>query len=435
MTASTNFFVDSSPSIQEQRYIPNFDRSVLNKNALKVINKLRSAGFEAYFVGGCIRDLLTGYTPKDFDIATNAHPEEIAGIFRNCRLVGRRFRLAHIIYKNEIIEVATFKTRNSAAEMDLAEGTYVHFDNVYGNLQDDVFRRDFTINALYYCPHENIIRDFVGGMEDLRAGKVRLIGDAKTRYCEDPVRMLRALRFCAKLDFQMDEKTVDNIRPCQSLLRQIPSARLFDEMQKFFMTGHAEKSFAILCRYALLAELFPQVAHILRQNDKTSAYTLYLIETAMRHTDERLRQNRPSNIGFLLAVLFWSSYQQEYFTLLARGQHWHTAMHQAGDEVIIRALARLSIPLRFRSFMREVWTLQARFELAKSPKKMYSFLTHPRFRAAYDFLLLRNQCGEPLEELCDYWAQAQENMLPQVEMQAQKRSNGLQTRQWRKKSR
>lgn len=383
----------------------------LDRNALKIVSQLNQAGFDAYLVGGCIRDLLLGQTPKDFDIATNARPEEVAGLFRNCRLIGRRFRLAHIHFGRDIIEVATFRGSPETDARTNANG-HVLDDNHYGTMAEDALRRDFTINALYYDLRTDTVIDHIGAMEDIRRRVIRIIGEPHARYTEDPVRMLRAARLAAKLGMPLDEATHAAIAPLREHLRAVPAARLFDETQKLFMSGHGVQSFDTMQRYGLLGELFPDVARVLQHpNTAFAQYAAKLMRIALENTDARIAEGKPVTIAFLFAAFLWPVYQLQYRGLVKERDNWHSAMHEAVDTVHLAAAGRVSIPVRLRSMIREIWTLQARFELAQhSPRKMRSLLSHPRFRAAYDFLLIRHAAGEPLEHMAALWTQAQEDM-------------------------
>ncbi|MDO5091550.1 MAG: polynucleotide adenylyltransferase PcnB [Cardiobacteriaceae bacterium] len=381
----------------------------LDRNALKILNQLNQAGFEAYLVGGCIRDLLLGQNPKDFDIATNARPEEVANLFRNCRLIGRRFRLAHIHFGRDIIEVATFRGAPERERRTDAAGQVLE-DNHYGTMAEDAARRDFTINALYYDARNAMIIDHIGAMQDIENRVIRIIGDPATRYAEDPVRMLRAARLSAKLDLPLDPDTAAAIAPMREHLRGIPAARLFDETQKIFMSGHGVKSFDALQRHGLLGELFPDVARVLAHPNRAFAqYAENIIRIALANTDARVAEGKPVTIAFLFAAFLWPVYQLQYQGLLKERDNWHSAMHEAVDTVHIAAAERVSIPVRLRGMIREIWTLQARFELAgNSARKIRALLSHPRFRAAYDFLLIREAAGEPLADMAQWWTRIQE---------------------------
>ncbi|MBV7434919.1 polynucleotide adenylyltransferase PcnB [Cardiobacteriaceae bacterium TAE3-ERU3] len=386
-----------------------------DRRAIKIVNQLTDAGFDAYLVGGCIRDLLLGQEPKDFDIATNARPEEVAGLFRNCRLIGRRFRLAHIHYGREIIEVATFRAPPDRETRTDPHG-HVLEDNHYGTIEDDVVRRDFTINALYYDVQTGEILDYIGAMDDIHAKRIRVIGDPDTRYVEDPVRMLRAARFAAKLGMDIDHDSEAAIARCAEGLKAVPAARLFDEAQKLFLGGYGERCFTALQRYDLFSALFPDAARVFTHPNKSyAAYAQRMVAQSLINTDKRLAEGKPVTIAFLLAAILWPVYQLSYQGLLKEHDNWHAAMHEAVDVVHLAAADRISIPVRLRGMIREIWTLQARFELVgNSSKKIQSLLSHPRFRAAYDFMLIRHAAGEPLGDMVEWWTDIQENsdMIP-----------------------
>ncbi|SUO96897.1 polynucleotide adenylyltransferase PcnB [Suttonella ornithocola] len=379
-----------------------------DRKALKIANQLIDAGFEAYLVGGCLRDLLIEHQPKDIDIATNARPEEIAGLFRNCRLIGRRFRLAHIHFGRDIIEVATFRAAADDQVKTDTEGRVIE-DNHYGNMEDDVIRRDFTINSLYYEPRKEILIDYLGAVKDIQNQTIRLIGNPETRYIEDPVRMLRAARFSAKLGMQIEAETEAAIAKCKDGLKAVPAARLFDEAQKLFMSGYGVKSFESLRRLNLFGALFPDVDRILNHPNKAFAkYAENIIKIALSNTDKRIAEDKPVTIAFLFAAFLWPVYQLQYQGLLSERDNWHSAMHEAVDLVHIAAAERVSIPVRLRGMIREIWTLQARFDLTgNNQKKTRSLLSHPRFRAAYDFLLIREEAGEALKASVRWWSRMQ----------------------------
>src|SRR5690554_6525789 len=289
-------------------------RKDISEAALKVLYRLHNAGFQAYLVGGCVRYLLLGLHPKDFDVTTNATPEQIRKLFRNCRLVGRRFRLAHVVFGREIIEVATFRGHHDSADSDDsikvgkqdAEGMLLR-DNVYGSIEEDAQRRDFTINALYYNVTRGTIHDYVNGVQDIRNQRVRLIGNPVQRYQEDPVRMLRAVRFAAKLDFEIEPHTAAPIAELAELLYDIPAARLFDEVLKLFLGGQGERTFDLLLEYDLFAPLFPDTDEAI---DEQPEYTLKLIRQALRNTDQRINEGRPVTPAFLFAALLWPALPQ-----------------------------------------------------------------------------------------------------------------------------
>lgn len=377
-------------------------RKQISDNALKVLYRLNKAGFRGLLVGGSVRDLLLDRHPKDFDIATDALPEQVRELFRNCRLIGRRFRLAHVQFGNEIIEVATFRASHDgdtdgAAMSD--EGRILR-DNVYGSLDEDVWRRDFTVNALYYDIADFSIIDYVGGLEDVYAQRLRLIGDPEKRYREDPVRMLRAARFSAKLGFSIEPATLEPIARLRHLLEDIAPARLFDEMLKLFQGGFGLASFEMLRRHGLLHCLCPLTEKAL--NGPEGPFVLKLVSCALANTDRRIAEDRPVTPAFLFAALLWQSVEDEAAINAANGLNTPEALQLAADTVISRQIARIAMPRRFTNVTREIWALQPR--LAKpTPRRAPRLLEHPRFRAAYDFLLLRAEAGEPVQEAADWW--------------------------------
>lgn len=395
------------------------ERNRIDGHVLQILRRLIDAGYQAYLVGGCIRDLLLGKQPKDFDIATDARPEEVAGLFRNCRLIGRRFRLAHIHFGREIIEVATFR---APPERQIQTNSYgsVLEDNHYGNIEDDVIRRDFTVNALYYDADCGEIIDYIGAMHDIEAGVLRIIGDPVARYTEDPVRMLRAARFSAKLGMDLEAQSEAGISICRENLRAVPPARLFDEAQKLFLGGYGEAAFAALKRYHLFETLFPDVSRIAEHDNKAyAAYTEQLIRIALRNTDRRIAEGKPVNIAFLLAAFLWPVFQLQYHSLLAERDNWHVAMHEAADIVHLAAGERIAIPVRLRGMIREIWLLQARLEQTAftNMRKIHTLLRHPRFRAGYDFLLIRQEAGEDLGELANFWLELQYSAEESIPLQ------------------
>lgn len=403
---------NQSPVLQ-RREIPrgqhHFPEEDIGRNVLSVLETLTRAGHEAYLVGGSIRDGLIGMHPKDFDVATSAHPEEIRGLFRNCRLVGRRFRLAHVRFGRDIIEVATFRASHAnVAEEDSHrssqsdEGMLLR-DNVFGTLDEDAVRRDFTANALYYRHTDGAILDFVDGYEDIRHQTLRLIGDPEQRYREDPVRMLRAVRFAAKLGFTLEPATAAPIRQLADLLGLIPPARLFEEFQKLFLSGHAEALWPLLTQYDLARWLFPDSIPETNNGPGIQA----MIRQALHNTDLRIADGKPVTPYFLLAVLLWGPLQQEWSALCADDMPPAPALQKAIQHVINQQSRRVAIPKRFSLPMRELWELQVRLG-QRSPKRCEQLIQHPRFRAAYDLLLLREQAGEIEPGLGEWWTQYQE---------------------------
>jgi len=383
-------------------------RSQISPNALKVLYQLHENGYGAYLVGGSVRDLLLGREPKDFDVATDATPEQVNKLFRNCRLIGRRFRLAHIRYGREIIEVATFRAPHDGAEhasQAHSEDGRILRDNVYGTLEQDVWRRDFTINALYYDIADHSVVDFTGGVEDLNKGQLHLIGDPENRYREDPVRMLRAVRFAAKLGFRIDEASEKAIQQLGHLLQSVAAARLFDEMLKMFHSGYAAQAFEMLRHYDLFQYLFPATNK--RLDSGLGEMMMPLISRALSNTDERISQRKPVTPAFLVAVMLWSEVNEQFETIKKDGEPPYPAMQQAAQQVIGKLNKSLSVPKRFTLVSKEIWVMQLRL-MNRRGKKAQQLLSSPRFRAAYDFLCLRSQSGEEdLREACEWWTRIQ----------------------------
>jgi len=393
----------------------------LDRHAIQITERLVKAGFQAYLVGGCVRDSLLGLHPKDFDVSTNAEPEEIQALFKNCRLIGRRFRLAHIHFGRHIIEVATFRgphlkhdNNKSHAHKD---GRLLR-DNVYGTLEEDAWRRDFTVNALYLDAQKLTVIDYVGGIDDHQQRSIKLMGEPATRFKEDPVRLLRAVRFKAKLNFQIDADTEAPMRELAPLLKDIPSARLYDEVLKLFLNKQANQIFTDLRHYGLFEALFPQTELCLKKTK--SDQPLALIQQAMENTEKRLNNNQHITPYFLLATLLWEPVRR----LTERNRSSFTsetqAIHAAAHEVIAHQVSRVAIPRRITTPMREVWALQPRFHKQVGVRCL-RFLEHPRFRAAYDFMLLRAQYGEVDQKLADWWTHIQ--TLDSAEQKSMTRPN------------
>jgi poly(A) polymerase len=410
-------------------------RRSISPNALKVLYRLKDAGYQGFLVGGAVRDLLLGLTPKDFDVATNALPEDVRRLFRNCRLIGRRFRLAHVHFGSEIIEVATFRAASAPEREDAeiepdAEGEEIREapviedsehrafdtrgrilrDNIYGTVDEDVWRRDFAANSLYYNIDDLSIWDFADGVADIKARRLKLIGDPETRYREDPVRMLRAVRFAAKLDFTFDPATELPISRLAHLLDGVPPARLFDECLKLFLSGFGAKSFALLQKYGLFEHLFPLAAAAFAL--PPYAYAREMLERGLTNTDARVLADKPVTPTFLFAIVLWSAVLRELNEREAGPAPDFAQLMQACDAVLKAQQSRVAIPRRFAVPMRELLMLQPRFT-RRSGIKSLSLLQHPRFRAAYDFLLLRAEVGVADPELAAWWTHVQ--TLPQEE--------------------
>ena len=458
---------DLSAAPGAPRVIPRSEHPVsrnnISPNALRVLYRLKEAGFQAFLVGGCVRDIIVGRHPKDFDVATDALPEEVRRLFRNCRLVGRRFRLAHIVYGREVIEVATFRAASApppseepvpmreADEADLLEeelasagedpleatapldqtqplemldfadgnrdtgggdaGHRVHDDhgrllrdNMYGSIDADVWRRDFTVNALYYNIADFSIWDYVGGLADIQAKRLRLIGDVETRYREDPVRMLRAARFEAKLGFAIDAASAAPIERLRGLLASVPPARLFDETAKLFLTGHGADSYRVLRARGLFAALFPAVDRYLEQHPGSLVEDLLV--QGLRNTDQRVEEDKPVTPTFLFSLLLYGPIAAIIETLPPNRWHEPQAILDACDRALHEAQQRVSIPRRIALGMREMYALQPRLEGPRG-RRALRLLEQPRFRAAYDLLMLRASLGLAIPEIAQWWTTLQ----------------------------
>ncbi|HJT97631.1 MAG TPA: polynucleotide adenylyltransferase PcnB, partial [Rhodanobacteraceae bacterium] len=372
------------PTITEVHITPRAEHSISRRNisngALRVLYRLNEAGYQAFLVGGAVRDLLLGGHPKDFDIATNATPEEVRGLFRNCRLIGRRFRLAHVVFGREIVEVATFRgtSDDGSGDRHLVDGRLVR-DNVYGTIEEDALRRDFTVNALYYDIADFSVRDYVGGMHDLDQHCLRLIGDPEARYREDPVRMLRAARLAAKLDFTIETRTAAPFKRLGTLLAEAPPARLFDESLKLFLSGYGLASFHALLRHGLLEHVFPATARSL-ESAHADRFRV-LLERTFASTDERVRAEKPVTPAFLFAALLWEPVHELAEKLIADGADSVAAWASASERIMSEQAGRVAVPRRFATSIEEIWILQPRFE-QRVKKRVFRLLTHPRFRAA-----------------------------------------------------
>ena len=383
----------------------NVSRDEISKSALKVLYRLHKSGYQAFLVGGCIRDALIGLHPKDFDVATNATPEEVQALFSNCRLIGRRFRLAHVRFGREIIEVATFRASASHAHDDAQqdeEGRIIR-DNVYGTIGEDVWRRDFTCNALYYNIADFSIWDYTSGANDIRDKVLRLIGDADQRLREDPVRMLRAVRFAAKLDFRMAEDVAAGIAEHAELLANVPAARLFDEFLKLFQSGHAERTFLLLREHGLFGQMFPATEAEIVADEAF----LNFIMAALRNTDRRVASGKSVTPMFLIGVFMWAPTWRLAADLRSREKMSESqSLSLASYELVAEQQRRIAIPRRFTVPMREMLALQPRFTVTRGKRAM-NFLEHRRFRAAYDFMVLLTEVGQFDEQLMGFWTDVQ----------------------------
>ena len=434
------------------RVIPRAEHSIsrqnISPNALRVLYRLREGGYQAFLVGGCLRDLMLGVEPKDFDVATSARPEEVKRLFRNCRLIGRRFRLAHVFYGRDIIEVATFRAASAPSQgeepdddpdivpevgasdgedvdgnvalpdselFDTDDGDPVDRvtdeqgrilrDNSYGTIDEDVWRRDFTCNALYYNIEDFSLWDYVGAMEDIAARRLRLIGDAEQRYREDPVRMLRGARFEAKLGFSLDGETETQIGQLKQLLAQVPAARLFDETLKLFLTGHGERSLDVLRRRQLLEVLYPNVEQYLQRHP--GSLVEKLLVAGLANTDKRVAADKPVTPTFLFTLLLYGPIAA--YIEKQPPERWAdvATILDGCDHALRAAQQRVTIPKRFALGMREMFALQPRLEHPRS-RRALRLLEQPRFRAAFDLLLLRAEIGMAPRETADWWTRLQE---------------------------
>ena len=365
----------------------------VDQSALDVIDGLSKAGFDAFLVGGCVRDSLCGVAPKDFDVATNATPDEIKRTFRRARLVGRRFPIAHVRFGRDIIEVSTFRqSQHDDIETD-AQGMIIR-DHAFGTIAEDAFRRDFTINALYYDPHSNELIDYVGGVADIEAQRLRFIGDTESRLAEDPVRMLRALRFSAKLGFKIDDEILHQADDVAIRLESIPKARIFDEFLKLFLSGYASPVWDLMKTTALRGALFP-----------TCNPASELVSAAMRNTDNRIANDQPVTPGFLIAVLLWDDFQARVAELAPK-ERAH-GLQDIAFKTLADQQINIAIPRRFGQFARDVWALQDRLT-ARNPRTVMRLLHHKRFRAGFDFLQLRGQTEPDEHEAAEWWSQLQD---------------------------
>ena len=369
---------------------------LLSPNAVRVTQTLQEAGFKAFVVGGAVRDLLLGVKPKDFDVATNATPEQVKRLFRRAFIIGKRFQIVHVMFGQEIIEVTTFRG-TSADNAPKDEHGRVLRDNTFGEQHEDAVRRDFTINAMYYDPATQQVLDYHQGIADIRSKTLRIIGVPEARYREDPVRLLRVVRFAAKLGFTIDPQTRAPIQVMAPLINNVPAARVFDEMLKLLMSGQALACLQQLRTEGLHHGLLPLLDVVLEQPLGEKFVTL-----ALAGTDQRIREGKPVSPGFLFASLLWHQVLEKWTAYQAAGEYPIPALHLAADDVLNTQTEKLALQRRIASDMRDIWAMQPRFErrVGKSP---YKLLEHPRLRAGYDFLLLRCASGEIDQEIGDWW--------------------------------
>jgi poly(A) polymerase len=392
------------------------DGTLISQPAMRVVDTLQQAGYCAFIVGGAVRDLLLGIVPKDFDVATNATPEQVRKLFRRARLIGRRFQIVHVTFGREIIEVSTFRAAVQAppgvaddaddnSAMPGKAGQRMHTvdasgrvlrDNIWGQQHEDAARRDFTINALYYDPATQTVRDYHHGMTDIAAARLRMIGDPATRYREDPVRMLRVVRFAAKLGFEIDAHTSAPIATLGHLIHNVPAARLFDEMLKLLLCGQALRCLHRLRTAGLHHGLLPLLDAVLDEPQHERFITLTL-----NNTDARIRAGQRVSPGFLFAALLWHEVRERWQQAVAANEHSIPALYRAMDDTLNIQMEKLAIQRRYIGDMKEIWGLQPR--LQARGRSALKLLAHPCFRAAYDFLLLRSESGEIESGLAEWW--------------------------------
>ena len=386
---------------------------LLCKFALEVVHVRQDNNFEAYVVGGCVRDLLLGISPKDFDVATNAKPNEIKNLFKRSRIVGRRFQIVHVQFGREIIEVTTFRSnivnnkfrsKSNNRQLEQSSSGMLTRDNIFGSIHQDASRRDLSINALYYDPTSNSIHDFSGGLQDLADRKIRIIGDPVTRYKEDPVRLLRVARFAAKLGFDVDSDTFKPIKKMADSLCHVSAPRMFDETLKLFMNGQGLASFKLLVDYGLFAQIAPQTYRLFQQETK---FARELVEQAMTNTDLRIKAQKRVTPAFIYAALLWPAVQKIALDYQKQGHAPSLALNKAANEAIGNQIPITAIPRKFTLAMREIWSLQLMLT-RRGGSRAQRLMEHPRFRAAYDFVLLREQTGEDLNGLGHWWTIYQE---------------------------
>jgi poly(A) polymerase len=374
-------------------------RDDISSCALRVTESLQKAGFEAFVVGGAVRDLLIGRAPKDFDVATNATPEQVKRVIRRSRIIGRRFQIVHALCNDEVVEVSTFRALQASPDEDQAVDEHGRLirDNVFGSQEEDALRRDFTVNALFYDPRKEEVWDYFDGLGDIRAQRLRMIGEPALRYREDPVRMLRAVRFAAKLGFTIDKAARKPILECADLLSNVPSARLFDEMLKLLLSGHSVECLRQLRAEGLHHGLLPLLDVVLDEPEGAR-----FVELALTNTDRRIAEDKPISPGFLFATLLWHQVRLGAARIENAGELPTPALYLAMDEVLDAQKEKLAIPRRFDAVMKEIWSMQARFH-QRGGQRPYRLLEHPRFRAAFDFFALRAAAGEVDQAIATWW--------------------------------
>jgi len=372
------------------------DPKLLSTNAVRVTQTLQAAGYDAFVVGGAVRDLLLGVKPKDFDIATNATPEQVKRLFKRAFIIGRRFQIVHVMFGQDLLEVTTFRGSSPESAVKDEMGRVLR-DNTFGLQHEDAVRRDFTINAMYYNPATEEVYDYHGGISDIRHKTLRVIGKPEERFREDPIRMLRVVRFAAKLGFTIDPATRAPIPAMAPLINNVPASRVFDEMLKLLMSGYALACLNQLRNEGLHHDLLPMLDVALAQPMGAK-----FIELSLANTDQRITQGKPVSPGFLFASLLWNHVRSKWQSYRATGEYPIPALHLAANDVLDSQTEKLALQRRITTDMRDIWALQPRFE-RRTGKSPYKLLENPRFRAGYDFLLLRCAAGEIDEEIGDWW--------------------------------
>jgi poly(A) polymerase len=386
------------------------NKSLISRHAMTVLKGLRQKGYDSYLVGGCVRDMLLGLEPKDFDVATNASPEQVRQTFRNGRIIGRRFKIVHVRFGREVIEVTTYRGAPAETHQDerihrVGEEGRLLADNVYGTLDEDAMRRDLSVNALYYDPTTDEVLDYHDGLKDIKDGLLRVIGNPAERYREDPVRMLRVVRFASKLGFEIEPSASTAIDQHAELLTNVPAARLFDEVLKLFHSGSAITTFEKLRQHGLFEFLFPATENILRSEEE--GYPRTFLPLALKNTDKRIRQGKPVIPAFLYAVLLWEPMRKYKEAAMKQGLNEYDSIQQGADQAIVEEISTVAIPRRFTAQMREIWVMQYFFDMRKS-RQVFRLLENRKFRAGYDFMLLRESVAQASPEVADWWTRIQD---------------------------
>ena len=411
------------------------NKSLISRHAMTVLKVLRQKGYDSYLVGGCVRDMLLGLEPKDFDVATNASPEQVRQAFRNGRIIGRRFKIVHVRFGREVIEVTTYRGAPAKTHQDehthrIGEEGRLLADNIYGTLGEDAMRRDLSVNAMYYDPATDEVLDYHDGLADIKQGLLRVIGDPVERYREDPVRMLRVIRFASKLGFEIEPSAAVMIDQHASLLNNVPAARLFDEVLKLFHSGSAITTFEKLRQHGLFEYLFPATDHILEKEE--AGYPRTFLPLALKNTDKRIQQGKPVIPAFLYAVLLWEPLRQYKEAAMGQGLNEYDSIQQAADQAIVEEISTVAIPRRFTAQMREIWVMQYFFDQRRS-RQVYRLLESRKFRAGYDFLLLRASVGQASQDAAEWWTRIQEVDEGERQKMLMSLSGGKKKRRRRKK--